>query len=287
MRVPVGRRSAVVVAILSTALVLTTAGSAVLAKDPPPGLSRFMYAVGEVESGGNYRARNPYSGAYGKYQIMPANWPAWAQRYLGDRHAKQTPSNQEKVAAGKFTSLYRSLGGWKRVAYWWLTGSKRTSGWSAMATRYVARVMRLYERGREGGDDGDGGDPDTPPTVRLHIGDGNAMVRYEGRWRTAGHARYQGDRVHYATSAGAAATLRFSGRTVTWYGPAGPTRGQAQVFIDGKYVRTVDFHRRSFSARIAAFTMSWPSVGAHTMRIEVVGTKGHPMVAIDEFVVTR
>ena len=58
MRVRAGRRSAVVVAILSTALVLSLAGPAVLAAKSPPGLARFMHAVGKVESGGNYKARN-------------------------------------------------------------------------------------------------------------------------------------------------------------------------------------------------------------------------------------
>ncbi len=32
--------------------------------------------------------------------------------------------------------------------------------------------------------------------------------------------------------------------------------------------------------------MTWATSGKHTVRIEVVGTGGHPMVAIDEFVVT-
>ena len=48
-----------------------------------PGINRFLYALGQVESGGSYTARNPSSGAYGKYQIMPSNWPAWAKLYVG------------------------------------------------------------------------------------------------------------------------------------------------------------------------------------------------------------
>ena len=45
------------------------------------------------------------------------------------------------------TSLYRWLGSWRRVAYWWLTGSSRTYGWSTYATRYVNKVMKLYQQG--------------------------------------------------------------------------------------------------------------------------------------------
>jgi len=141
-----GRLGAVVVAILSATLVLALIGPAVTAAKPPAGLGRFMHAMGEVESGGNYAARNSRSGAYGKYQILPSNWPSWASQYLGNGRAKPTPTNQDKVAAGKFTSLYRSLDSWRRVAYWWLTGSKRTTGWSSYAKRYVARVMRLYAK---------------------------------------------------------------------------------------------------------------------------------------------
>ena len=107
-----------------------------------------MYAIGQVESGGNYSARNATSGAYGKYQIMPSNWPSWAGRYLGNASAKPTPANQEIVAAGKFRALYSRLGSWRRVAYWWLTGSSRTTGWSTYATRYVDKVMTLLTQPR-------------------------------------------------------------------------------------------------------------------------------------------
>ena len=280
MPVPGRRRSAVVVASIAAILILSLAGPAVSAAKSPPGLGRFMYAVGKVESGGRYTARNPYSGAYGKYQIMPSNWPAWARTYLGNSKAKQTPANQEKVAAGKFTSLYRSLGSWRRVAYWWLTGSKRTSGWSTPARRYVDRVMRLYAKA------GGQGDVD-PGSVRKHYSEKSSAIAYGGTWKTASHARYAGNKVRYATAPGATATFTFTGRGVTWYGPGGRTRGKAKVYVDGAYVKTVDFRRGSFKARVAAFRQTWTDSGEHVVRIEVVGTPGHPMVAIDEFIVRQ
>jgi hypothetical protein len=114
---------------------------------------RFMWAMAGQESGWDYYARNSQSGAFGKYQIMPFNWPVWAEQYLGDRHADQTPFNQEKVAYGKLRDLYRWLGSWKRVAYWWLTGSssKNERHWSSYAKGYVDNIMRLRKRApREG-----------------------------------------------------------------------------------------------------------------------------------------
>jgi hypothetical protein len=276
LRVPGGRRSAVVVAILATTLILSIAGPAVVAAKAPPGLARFMYAVGEVESGGSYTARNPVSGAYGKYQIMPSNWPAWADAYLGNSKAKQTPANQEKVAAGKMTSLYRSLDSWKRVAYWWLTGSKQTTGWSAYAKRYVEKVMRLYKQGP----------PKRSATAEAtRVQEWSGAIEYTGTWRTARHEGYAGDKVRYATSKGASATFTFTGTRVAWYGPTGPTRGKAKIYIDGAYAKSIDLHRRTFDARAALFSRSWPESGEHSIRIVVIGTAGHPMVAVDEFIV--
>jgi len=277
LRVATGRGSAVIVAIMAASLLVALIGPATaLAKDPP-GLQRFKNAIGKVESGGRYTARNPSSGAYGKYQIMPSNWPSWAKRYLGNSRAKQTPANQERVASGKFKDLYGRLGSWRRVAYWWLTGSSRKTGWSTYATRYVNKVMGNYEAGS-------GGKKASPS---RRIGETSKSIAYKGSWRLARHSAYAGDKVRYATKAGATATVTFTGTKVTWYAPAGPTRGKAQVWIDGTYVKTVDLHRRSFTARVAAFKTSWKTAGAHRLTIKVLGTKGHPMVAIDEFVVAK
>lgn len=120
------------------------AGSSSPASSKKISIDQFMRALARVESGGSYSATNKSSGAYGKYQIMPANWPSWAQRYLGDSSEQPTPENQEKVARGRILDLYNSHGqSWERVAHWWLTGngSADTSAWSSSSTRYVNKVM--------------------------------------------------------------------------------------------------------------------------------------------------
>lgn len=282
------RRQAVVVAFLATAILLTAAGpQTALAKDPP-GLGRFMNAIGHVESGGRYTARNKSSGAYGKYQIMPSNWPSWARKYLGNSKAAQTPANQEKVAAGKFRDLYRWLGSWRRVAYWWLSGSSRPSGWSPYARAYVNKVMRDYVTASPKMPKAPGPGAPTggkPATTASRYSEKSARVSYTGAWKTARHSGYAGDGVKYATMAGATATVAFTGQRVTWYGPVGPTRGKARVSIDGKVVKIVDLHRGGFSAHVAVFSKAFAKKGAHTLTIEVLGTARHPMVALDEFTV--
>ena len=279
MRVLSGRLKAVLVAIVATIILVGISGPTSTLASDPPGLARFMYAVGKVESGGDYYARNASSGAYGKYQIIPSSWRAWADRYLGSPYAKPTPANQEIVAAAKFRALYSGLQSWRRVAYWWLTGSSRTYGWSYNATRYVNRVMGYYYSSTA---------VDITAVVNpiRWYSETSAAITYAGSWRSASYWRYAGGAAKYATSAGATATFAFTGTRVTWYGPVGPTRGQAKVRIDGVSVGTVNLYSSSFTARRTVFSKGWATAGPHTLVIEVVGTAGHPYVAIDQFAVT-
>jgi hypothetical protein len=284
--VPSGRLKAVLVASFATIILVNVIAPGHTRASDPPGLARFMAAIAHVESHGDYTARNS-SGAYGKYQIMPASWRGWAARYLGNANAKATPANQEIVAASKMRALYAWLGSWRRAAYWWLTGSSRSYGWSSTATRYVTKVMTAYR-------DGIGTEVSiaaAPPratraTSSLHrYGETNRRIAYAGSWKSASYSGYAGGAVQFATTAGARASFTFTGRKIVWYGPVGPTRGQARVRIDGTYVTTVNMHASSFTARKAVFSKTWSTARSHTLVIEAVGTAGHPYVAIDELAV--
>jgi hypothetical protein len=57
--------------------------------------------------------------------------------------------------------------------------------------------------------------------------------------------------------------------------------------VDGVLVKTVSTYRSSFQGRRVIWSMAFPSSGTHTVRIEVVGTAGHPRVDLDAFVVMR
>ena len=275
MRVLSGRLKADLVATLATIILVGVIVPAATLASDHPGLARFKSAMGRVESGGDYYARNARSGAYGKYQIMPTSWRAWAERYLGDANAKQTPANQEIVATAKVKALYKGLQKWRRVAYWWLTGSSATTGWSAYATRYVDRVMAYYNKSTASS-------LGTTVTLRRYS-EKSAAIRYTGTWKLAGHPGYTGDQAKYATAAGATARFTFTGTRVIWYGPVGPTRGKAKIGIDGVYVKTVDLYRSGFTAHRALFSKTWKTAGKHTLVIQVVGTPGRPYVAIDGF----
>jgi hypothetical protein len=277
LRVPSGRHLAVLVVALTGVLIGSVAGPARTLASDPPQLSRFMAAVAQVESHGSHTALNKTSGAYGRYQIMPDNWRAWARRYLGNAKAKPTPANQERVARAKMAELYRWLGTWERVSYWWLTGSSRTSAWSNAARHYVARVMAIF-----GGVEAD--KPSVLATRRYS--ERSSTIDYSGTWHVARAASYAGGRVSYSSDAGAQARITFTGLRIAWYGPVGPTRGKARVVLDGVAVKTIDLNRPSFRPRELLYSHAWPTAGRHSLVIEVLPTRGHKLVAIDELVLT-
>jgi len=139
-------------ALLRTAVGFSVAASLAfgVAASPALGASRttideFMTGLACVESSGRYDALNVVSGSYGKYQIMPRNWVAWAGRYLGNRWAAPTPRAQEYVAKSRISDLFALHRKWSLVAHWWQTGNADPDQqlWSDAATSYVHSVLTI------------------------------------------------------------------------------------------------------------------------------------------------
>ena len=88
-----------------------------MAKGGTGGFGRFMQSISAQESGGSYGARNPMSGAMGKYQIMPANIAGsggWDKEVLGynitPAQFMASPQIQEKIASAKLQQYYSAYG---------------------------------------------------------------------------------------------------------------------------------------------------------------------------------
>jgi hypothetical protein len=110
-------------------------------------------------------------------------------------------------------------------------------------------------------------------------------VDYAGAWSVAGHPDYVGGQARYATQKGAWASITFTGVGIAWIGPTGPTRGKARIYVDGRYVKTVDTYTATFDPSRVLFSTSYTTQKPRTLKVVVLGTRGHPMVAIDAFVV--
>ena len=110
-------------------------------------------------------------------------------------------------------------------------------------------------------------------------------IAFGGDWSSAGHPDYLGRAALWSSQRGASATLRFTGTSIAWIGPVGPTRGRASVYIDGTFDRTIDTHAARFSASRVLYSVRFPTDRARTIRIVVLGTNGHALVAVDALVV--
>lgn len=97
-------------------------GDAVIGKDD------FFSKVAAQESGGNYGATNNRTGAFGKYQIMPENWPSWSREAGLPEGAEQTPENQEKVAKYKLGQYFDKYGAEGALVAWY-SGEQNAKRW--------------------------------------------------------------------------------------------------------------------------------------------------------------
>jgi hypothetical protein len=114
----------------------------------------------------------------------------------------------------------------------------------------------------------------------------STAVLRKGHWTASFAPAYYGGRAMSSQVVGAAARITFTGQQVAWVSTVGPTRGQARVYVDGAYVRTVDLRSSSIAARRIVYVRSWTSSGTHTLEIRVVGTSGRPRVDVDAFLST-
>ena len=125
-----------------------------------------------------------------------------------------------------------------------------------------------------------------PPVITTY-GERSGAIRYRGGWADASGSGYLGGHVAWSRTPGATATFTFTGSSVAWIGPVGPTRGLALVRIDGRAVARISLWRASFDASAVRYRRSFRTSGRHTITIEVLSAPGHPVIAIDAFRVRR
>jgi hypothetical protein len=112
-------------------------------------------------------------------------------------------------------------------------------------------------------------------------------VRYAGTWATSRSTLYYGGAAKATSKKGNATALTFTGRSVAWTSLLAPSRGSANVYVDGRLISTVNLYSLSTTARRIVFARTWTTSGTHTIKVIVRGTAGHPRVDLDAFFVLR
>jgi hypothetical protein len=112
----------------------------------------------------------------------------------------------------------------------------------------------------------------------------SADIVYSSGWTTASTSNAYGGAEKYAKSSTATATTTFTARAFAWVAPRYTSRGQAEVWVDGVLITTVDLFASTSQPRMTVFTRSWTTLAQHTVQIKVKGTAGRPRVDVDAFV---
>ncbi len=113
-----------------------------------------------------------------------------------------------------------------------------------------------------------------------------ADVDLSGNWdRTSSFSSY-GELPVFSSQNGARATLDFNGRAVAWIATKGPSRGRANVYLNGNFIEQVDLYASGTQYRQIVFSHSLAGFGNHTLRIDVLGAPAsRPQVNIDALLI--
>jgi len=103
------------------------------------------------------------------------------------------------------------------------------------------------------------------------VQDSNTSLQYAGGWALGSSPKAFDGSQRYTTTAGASATLQFTGRSVAWITPRSPGRGHARVYVDGELLGAVSTAAKTVESREIAFAHNWPVSGTHTLKIVAVG----------------
>jgi hypothetical protein len=115
------------------------------------------------------------------------------------------------------------------------------------------------------------------PTVRPLLRDEtSAAIVYGAGWRRVGATPAIGSDVMRSAVAGARMDFTFTGRAVAVVAPKRSTLGRALVYLDGKYIRTIDLRAGTAGSQVVVFTGQWASAGSHRLTLRVLATSGRP-----------
>jgi subtilisin family serine protease len=127
----------------------------------------------------------------------------------------------------------------------------------------------------------------SPVVTAILLQDGTSLAKYAGTWSVVSSSSASNGKLHTSTRAGASVEFKTTARAMAIVGRKGPTSGRAKVYVDGVYVKTIDFYRSSAQSKVVVFSTSWSTNGYHRMKLVVLGTSGRPRVDVDAFPILR
>jgi hypothetical protein len=128
--------------------------------------------------------------------------------------------------------------------------------------------------------------PASPVSVSA-VQESSTAVRRNSGWTGYASPYVLGGGGVYATRAGAIVRYSFTGNGIALVGAKGPTRGMAEIRLDGVLVGRVNAYSRLSGSRWLLQAMAVDPARPHTIEVRVLGTAGHPRFDVDAFLVLR
>jgi len=105
------------------------------------------------------------------------------------------------------------------------------------------------------------------------VEDNSPSLAYSGRWYSESNQMLSGGTAVLAMDAGFRVTLNFNGTGVFVIGYRDEWSGLANIYVDGAAKTTVDAYRSPAESRSVLYNITGLPAGAHTVTIEVTGTR--------------
>jgi hypothetical protein len=134
--------------------------------------------------------------------------------------------------------------------------------------------------------------------VRARVEDPDPSIAYTGDWRRDNYDKaWSGESPNFGTgsaalsrTAGAQATVTFTGTSVSWIGLRAPYTGIARVLVDGAFLSEVDTYAPAEDIQKVLFSATGLTDGPHTLTIEATGRRNtssiDSLIIVDAFDVT-
>ena len=160
---------------------------------------------------------------------------------------------------------------------------KTTTGHSTSATLTLNHTYRFRVRAID--KKGNIGSYAYGPTFKFVRYQETSAV-YASTWLTSNSSSYSSGHARTTSTLGATATLTTTGRTFSWIGVRGSTRGTADVYVDGVLKAHLNLTSSSTTYKKVIYSITFATSAAHAFRIVYTGPTSR-RVDLDAIVVLR
>lgn len=122
--------------------------------------------------------------------------------------------------------------------------------------------------------------------VRYEDTNKHSMIACTGDWEKRVSPHFSAGSIMVSLSPDSELEFRFSGTGVKWIGPQSPAFGKSSIFLDGKYITSVDQFSPTLKESTSIYSVSHLEYGPHTLTLKVAKASDatpHNVLAVDAF----